>query len=145
MADEHGHGHDHAHDHPHDATLARIEALSNEQVHHAGDHEGPFSLHVLGLGATGAAVVTELAKDAPAGFTALAVMRLVEDGVLRLDDPVRAMLGPDLPLVADGVTIEHLLADTSAYESLDVEAVAARGYAFGRLDQLAVEHVMGAR
>jgi len=73
MADEHGHGHDHAHDHPHDATLARIEALSNEQVHHAGDHEGPFSLHVLGLGPTGAAVVTELAKDAPAGFTALAV------------------------------------------------------------------------
>ncbi len=71
MADEHEHGHDH--DHEHDSTLARIEALSNERVHHAGDHEGPFSLHVLGLGPTGAAVITELLSDAPEGFTALAV------------------------------------------------------------------------
>ena len=71
MADDHGHGHDH--DHDHDTALARIEALSNEAVHHAGDHEGPFSLHVLGLGSTGAAVITELLKDAPEGFTALAV------------------------------------------------------------------------
>jgi hypothetical protein len=69
MAAEHGHGHDHEHD----TTLARIEALSNESVHHAGDHEGPFSLHVLGLGPTGAAVITELLADAPEGFTALAV------------------------------------------------------------------------
>ncbi|HWM04285.1 MAG TPA: hypothetical protein VNP92_18265 [Actinophytocola sp.] len=71
MADDHGHGHDH--DHGHDSTLARIEALSNESVHHAGDHEGPFSLHVLGLGGTGAAVITELLREAPDGFTALAV------------------------------------------------------------------------
>ncbi len=69
MADDHGHGHDH----DHDTTLARIEALSKESVHHAGDHEGPFSLHVLGLGPTGAAVITELLKDAPDGFSALAV------------------------------------------------------------------------
>jgi hypothetical protein len=69
MADDHGHGHGHEHD----TTLARIEALSNEKVHHAGDHEGPFSLHVLGLGTTGAAVITELLKDAPEGFSALAV------------------------------------------------------------------------
>ena len=46
-------------------------------------------------------------------FTALAVMRLVEDGVLRLDQPVRELLGQDLPLVDDAVTIEHLLAHTS--------------------------------
>jgi xylose isomerase len=50
-----------------------------------------------------------------------------------------------VPTLSDGETYTDLLADTSAYESLDVEAVAARGYAFGRLDQLAVEHVMGAR
>ncbi|KRE56956.1 serine hydrolase [Phycicoccus sp. Soil748] len=47
------------------------------------------------------------------GFTALAVMRLVEEGVLRLDDPVRGLLGDDLPLVDDDVTIEHLLTHTS--------------------------------
>ena len=46
-------------------------------------------------------------------FTALAMMRLVEDGELRLDDPVRGLLGDDLPLVDDGVTIEHLLTHTS--------------------------------
>ena len=71
MSDDHGHGH--GHDDPHDTTLARIEALSKENVHHAGDHEGPFSLHVLGLGAPGAAVVAQILEDAPEGFTALAV------------------------------------------------------------------------
>ncbi len=42
-------------------------------MHHAGDHEGPFSLHVLGLGPTGTALITQIAADAPDGFTALAV------------------------------------------------------------------------
>ncbi|GAA4731075.1 serine hydrolase domain-containing protein [Isoptericola chiayiensis] len=46
-------------------------------------------------------------------FTALAVMRLVEDGVLTLDTPVRTFLGADLPLVDDDVTVEHLLTHTS--------------------------------
>ncbi|QKJ20743.1 serine hydrolase domain-containing protein [Microbacterium hominis] len=46
-------------------------------------------------------------------FTALAVMRLVEDGMLRLDQPVREVLGADLPLIDDAVTIEQLLSHTS--------------------------------
>jgi CubicO group peptidase (beta-lactamase class C family) len=46
-------------------------------------------------------------------FTALAVMRLVEDGRLRLDQPVREILGRDLPLIDDAVTVEHLLTHTS--------------------------------
>ena len=46
-------------------------------------------------------------------FTALAVMRLVDQGTLRLDQPVRELLGDDLPLVDDAVTIEHLLTHTS--------------------------------
>ena len=46
-------------------------------------------------------------------FTALAVMRLIEDGELRLDQPVRGLLGDDLSQIDDDVTIEHLLADTS--------------------------------
>jgi CubicO group peptidase (beta-lactamase class C family) len=46
-------------------------------------------------------------------FTALAVMRLVEDGELRLEQPVRGLLGDDLPLIDNGVTIEHLLTHTS--------------------------------
>ncbi|GAB2705671.1 CubicO group peptidase (beta-lactamase class C family) [Microbacterium marinum] len=46
-------------------------------------------------------------------FTALAVLRLVEEGTLTLDQPVRTVLGSDLPLIDDGVTIEHLLSHTS--------------------------------
>ncbi|WP_238348594.1 serine hydrolase domain-containing protein [Ornithinimicrobium pratense] len=46
-------------------------------------------------------------------FTALAVLRLAEDGALRLTDPVRPLLGEDLPLVDDAVTVEQLLTHTS--------------------------------
>ena len=46
-------------------------------------------------------------------FTALVVVSLVEDGVLRVDTPARDLLGADLPLIADDVTIEHLLAHWS--------------------------------
>ena len=47
------------------------------------------------------------------GFTALTVMLLVERGELALDQPVRTVLGDDLPTIDDRVTIEHLLAHRS--------------------------------
>ena len=46
-------------------------------------------------------------------FTALSSMRLVDDGVLSLDTRVREVLGDDLPLIDDAVTVEHLLANRS--------------------------------
>ena len=46
-------------------------------------------------------------------FTALAVLSLVDDGVLALDTPAREWLGEDLPLVSGDVTIEHLLSHRS--------------------------------
>ena len=46
-------------------------------------------------------------------LTALAVLSLVEQGVLALDTPARAWLRDDLPLVADDVTVEHLLSHRS--------------------------------
>ena len=46
-------------------------------------------------------------------MTALAVMSLVEDGTLSLGTTARSLLGTDLPLIADDVTVEHLLAHTS--------------------------------
>ncbi len=56
-------------------------------------------------------------------FTALAVMRLVETGELRLDQPVRGFLGGDLPLIDDAVTIEQLLTHTSGIgDYLDEDA-----------------------
>jgi CubicO group peptidase (beta-lactamase class C family) len=47
------------------------------------------------------------------GFTALAVVSLIEDGVLTLDTTARSILGADLPLIDDRVTVEHLLGHRS--------------------------------
>ncbi len=47
------------------------------------------------------------------GLTALAVMCLVERGALELGTTARSLLGADLPLIADDVTVEHLLAHRS--------------------------------
>ncbi|HEY3007648.1 MAG TPA: xylose isomerase [Micromonosporaceae bacterium] len=49
------------------------------------------------------------------------------------------------PTLGDGETYADLLADRDAYEDFDPDAVAERGYGFVRLNQLAVEHVLGAR
>jgi xylose isomerase len=50
-----------------------------------------------------------------------------------------------IPTLADGEGYAELLADRSAFEDYDPDATAARGYGFVRLNQLAVEHVLGAR
>lgn len=58
------------------------------------------------------------------GLTALAVVGLIEDGTLELTTTARSLLGDDLPLIADDVTIEHLLAHRSGigdYFDEDVE------------------------
>jgi len=47
------------------------------------------------------------------GLTALTVMGLVERGELSLDTTARSVLGKDLPLVDDAVTVEQLLAHRS--------------------------------
>ncbi|MET8086835.1 xylose isomerase [Micromonospora sp. NPDC005237] len=49
------------------------------------------------------------------------------------------------PTLGDGEGYEEFLADRSAFEDVDVDAVAARGFAFVQLNQLAVEHLLGAR
>jgi CubicO group peptidase (beta-lactamase class C family) len=46
-------------------------------------------------------------------LTALAVVGLVEDGTLELSTTARSLLGSDLPLVDDAVTVEQLLAHRS--------------------------------
>ena len=47
------------------------------------------------------------------GLTALAVVSLIDEGAFELSTPVRSVLGDDLPLIGDDVTIEHLLAHRS--------------------------------
>jgi CubicO group peptidase (beta-lactamase class C family) len=46
-------------------------------------------------------------------MTALVVVGLVESGALELDTTARSVLGDDLPLIGDDVTVEHLLAHRS--------------------------------
>lgn len=57
-------------------------------------------------------------------LTALTVMSLVERGMLRLGTTARSLLGDDLPLIADDVTVEHLLAHRSGIgDYLDEDAI----------------------
>jgi CubicO group peptidase (beta-lactamase class C family) len=46
-------------------------------------------------------------------LTALSIMSLIEAGRLDLDTTARSVLGEDLPLIHDDVTVEHLLAHRS--------------------------------
>ena len=50
-----------------------------------------------------------------------------------------------IPTLAPGESYADLLADRSAYEDFDADAAAERGFAFTQIDQLAVEHLLGAR
>ena len=47
------------------------------------------------------------------GLTALTVVSLIEAGTLALDTTARSVLGDDLPLIDDEVTVEHLLSHRS--------------------------------
>ncbi|HEX4724383.1 MAG TPA: serine hydrolase domain-containing protein, partial [Pseudonocardiaceae bacterium] len=57
------------------------------------------------------------------GLTALVVVSLIESGQLGLDTTARSLLGADLPLVDDRVTVEHLLSHRSGIgDYLDEDA-----------------------
>ncbi|HEX2902437.1 MAG TPA: xylose isomerase [Jatrophihabitans sp.] len=49
------------------------------------------------------------------------------------------------PTLAAGETYAELLADASSFEDFDADQVAEAGYGFVRLNQLALEHLTGAR
>ncbi len=51
----------------------------------------------------------------------------------------------DVPTLADGESLADLLADPTAFEQFDADAFGARSHGASVLDQLAVEHVLGAR
>ena len=69
----------------------------------------------------------------------------------RADPEVQAAMAaarvPELatPTLAEGETWEDLRGDRSAFEDFDVEAAGRRGMHYAALDQLAVEHLLGAR
>lgn len=67
--------------------------------------------------------ITSIAS-ATKGFTGLTVMSLIESGELSLGATARSLLGNDLPLIDDRVTVEHLLAHRSGIgDYLDEEAM----------------------
>jgi xylose isomerase len=69
----------------------------------------------------------------------------------RADPEVQAALVsagvPDLsvPTLAQGESLADLLADLTAFEQFDADAAGARSHGASVLDQLAVEHLLGAR
>ncbi|MET8679508.1 xylose isomerase [Streptomyces sp. NPDC004647] len=69
----------------------------------------------------------------------------------RADPDVRAALRDSRlhelarPTLGEGESLASLLADRGAFEEFDAEAAAARGMAFERLDQLAMDHLLGVR
>lgn len=50
-----------------------------------------------------------------------------------------------VPTLGDGESYQDLLADRSAFEEYDYGAAAQRGYGYVRVNQLALEHLLGAR
>jgi xylose isomerase len=51
-----------------------------------------------------------------------------------------------VPTLGSGETYDQLLGDRSAYEDFDTDAYfGGKGFGFVRLQQLALEHLMGAR
>lgn len=66
-------------------------------------------------------------------MTAVVVLSLVAEGRLRLDTPARDLLGDDLPLVDDAVTVRHLLTHTSGIgDYLDEEELEEGDYVLRR-------------
>ena len=69
----------------------------------------------------------------------------------RADPEVQAALAASLvpelstPTLNPGETPADLAADRSAFEDYDIEGAAARGFGFVQLNQLALEHLLGAR
>jgi CubicO group peptidase (beta-lactamase class C family) len=82
-----------------------------------------------GLAHRGAGIPNELdtrfgIASGSKGLTALAVVRLIEQGLLAPGTTARSVLGPDLPLIDDDVTVEQLLAHRSGIgDYLDEEAL----------------------
>lgn len=75
--------------------------------------EGAYGLAHRGLGVANTIGTQFATASGSKGFTALTVMSLVEQGELSLETTARSLLGTDLPLVDDAVTVEQLLAHRS--------------------------------
>ena len=85
-----------------------------------------------------------------------AIARMIEDDrycadiivqIASVQEALRASQVGELatPTLGDAESYLDLLADRSAFEDFDLKTAAVHGFGFAHLDQLAVEHVLGAR
>ncbi|MFE5834218.1 xylose isomerase [Streptomyces sp. NPDC056508] len=108
-------------------------------------YDGPRHFDFKPVRTDGFDGVWESAKNCMRNYLVLkersAAFRADPDVVAALD----ASRLPELavPTAADGLA--GLLADPTAYETFDADAAAERSMAFERLDQLALEHLLGVR
>ena len=49
------------------------------------------------------------------------------------------------PTLSEGESLQDLLADQGSFENYDADAAGERSFAFIRLNQLAMEHLLGSR
>jgi CubicO group peptidase (beta-lactamase class C family) len=109
-----------------DATAGRAGFSGVVRVDRAGETEVCAAYgHADRAHAISNTVETQFATaSGTKSLTALTVMSLVESGMLDLGTTARSLLGDDLRLIADDVTIEHLLAHRSGIgDYLDEDAV----------------------
>jgi CubicO group peptidase (beta-lactamase class C family) len=79
----------------------------------ATELEKAYGLAHRGYGIANTAGTRFALASGTKGLTAVAVATLIEDGSLTLSTTARSVLGQDLPLIADDVTVEHLLSHRS--------------------------------
>ncbi len=102
-----------------EVTLDRLAADTGfSGVVRVDDAEGVLVERAYGLAHRGLHVANRVdtqfgVASGSKGMTALTVVSLIEDGLIGLDTTARSLLGEDLPLIGDGVTVEHLLAHRS--------------------------------
>lgn len=119
-------------------SLAESEGFSGVvQVDGLGDEDfsTAFGLAHRGFGIPNTTDSQFAVASGVKGFTALTVASLIEEGRLDPSTTVRSLLGDDLPLIADDVTVAHLLAHRSGigdYLDEEDESLQSDDYVLGQ-------------
>jgi len=123
-------------------AVAELTALIDEEARALGfsglvrvdiDHETAveraYGMAHRGLGVPNRPDTQFAVASGNKGLTALTVVSLIEDGTLGFNTTARSVLGADLPLIDNRVTVEHLLANRSGIgdyvdedDEMDLEA-----------------------
>jgi CubicO group peptidase (beta-lactamase class C family) len=107
------------------ATDAGVSGVVRVDLHGEIVFAAAYGMARRDLGVANSLVTQFATASGSKAHTALAVMRLIEGGDLDLQTTARSVLGNDLPLIDDRVTVEQLLAHRSGIgDYLDEEQIA---------------------